>query len=412
MITRKKKETVYYLNIYHFPWDVKQNKPYSYGIQSQFIVDSGADVSIMNYETFEAIRKIQPNTQIMKPDKPLIAANAIPIEILGITRITCSYDSEGKYQFSHTFYITTRKGGKLNLIGTDIINKQFKLWDFQDTSVTLKDHERKIYLLKTAEKQYPYYAKIYALQNKNKIQIPALMARIIKIEKPNIMKRIKENTSLEINEKTAKTNLIFYEVSTTQVENKFPVLIENILNHPITLTEGNIGFLTRDAKSKLPRYRIKNTENFANSIIVNYLSREIQKENAEEDYKKGNSEKMANKKENIVKEKTIIKNNGQSPFRSDKMSWENKNSFQSGKNPWNSKTGNLNQDKSPFRSDKMSWENTNSFRSGKEPWNSTKLNINQDKTPFRSDKMSWENTNSFRSGYEFISIRQRTVEFD
>ncbi len=55
-----KKQTVFYINLHHFPWDNNQFQNDN-GIQSQFIIDSGADVSLMNAETFCAIWKVQPD---------------------------------------------------------------------------------------------------------------------------------------------------------------------------------------------------------------------------------------------------------------------------------------------------------------------------------------------------------------
>ncbi|MCP4485351.1 MAG: hypothetical protein GY823_12425 [Flavobacteriaceae bacterium] len=221
-----------------------------------------------------------------------MAANAAPINIVGMADIICSYDPEGQHKFTHMFYITQLGCGKLNLLGTDLINKQFKLWDFQDTSVTLKEHEKKVYLLKSAEKNYPYFAKIYSLKIQKDIHIPAQTARLIKIPKNQGMPFIKPNTHLNINQKMATTNLLFYEVCTTTKEDEFPIFTENNSEHTITLTKGEIGYLIHDVKSKVPRYKINNKDEFINKITSQYLNENNEDMEDSEDTESGTEDKI------------------------------------------------------------------------------------------------------------------------
>ena len=85
------------------------------------MIDTGAQVSIMNFPTYSQIREIQ-NVVLKRAPTVVRAADGLIIPFLGIADITFCLNVDGKHKFNHTFWIATEnKSCKTNLIGMDCI---------------------------------------------------------------------------------------------------------------------------------------------------------------------------------------------------------------------------------------------------------------------------------------------------
>ena len=74
------------------------------GIKAEFLIDTGAQVSVINYPSFKAISNVQSLTLI--PTKSNVrAADRLIIPFKGQCTIKFSLDIQGKYIFEHNFWV-------------------------------------------------------------------------------------------------------------------------------------------------------------------------------------------------------------------------------------------------------------------------------------------------------------------
>ena len=89
------------------------------------MVDTGADVCIMNHETFQAMKEILTDIELQPNTTNVRAANQTKIEFEGMINLKFQIDDEHNIeiehpiQYSHTFWIAKRGQIKSNIIGMD-----------------------------------------------------------------------------------------------------------------------------------------------------------------------------------------------------------------------------------------------------------------------------------------------------
>ncbi len=254
--TQTKPETSYYLNLFAFPRDVKkfgtndsnaenpQTAP-AKGVDIQLLIDTGASVSIMNYETFTEINRIQP-LKLEKSNIRVRAANLQPIPMLGKCKINLSYNSINTYHVTHEFWVYKPKIGHQNLLGMDFLNKEVSAINFKDHTLTPKRFPNGTLAIESVETMNaPYCSRIYNLTSYTDFHIQPNTVRMISFRRPNILNKIPKLTSFIPNRKSLNTNLLFFESSST-VDSKdpIPIVVENPTDHVITWQKGVIGYLS------------------------------------------------------------------------------------------------------------------------------------------------------------------------
>ncbi len=71
--------------------------------------------------------------------------------------------------------------------------------------------------------------------------------------RPKILKKIQRLTTFVPNRKSLKTNLLFYDSSSTvDAKTPIPIVVENPTNHIITWPKGVIGYLSLEPKGQRP----------------------------------------------------------------------------------------------------------------------------------------------------------------
>ena len=114
-----------YLNLYKFAQDVNQKKNFITGLEIQFILDTGAASSILNYETFQALSNLT-YIPLIKNHNKLVAANGGNIDILGICSIKLYLNLEATHACVIKFYVSNRNIATPNLLGMNFFNEQIK----------------------------------------------------------------------------------------------------------------------------------------------------------------------------------------------------------------------------------------------------------------------------------------------
>ena len=134
----------YYLQLFSFSRD-EVHKSHK-AIQVQFLVDTGAQVSILNNATFKEIQQMHPEIKIQPTNVRLRAAESSVMNILGTATITFHYDLTGQKPIKHEFFISGDDRIKRNLLGMDLMQKEGACLDLQNSLANLRRTSRQDYL--------------------------------------------------------------------------------------------------------------------------------------------------------------------------------------------------------------------------------------------------------------------------
>ena len=102
-------------NIFHLyiytTGDLNKNS----GLEIEFLLDTGATCSVINFNTFKAVAQ---NITVVQTQTRTTAFNNSEIRMLGYTILPLSWDNAGKYEMKHKVWITQD-------YTTNILGKQF-----------------------------------------------------------------------------------------------------------------------------------------------------------------------------------------------------------------------------------------------------------------------------------------------
>ena len=125
------------------------------GLELEFILDSWASISIINYRTFwEICQTLHPITMKRSTIQTRTSSGQVVL-MIGFATLTFSYDPDGNFFFPLTVWIT--KMTTQNLLGLDFCQKQVSGIHFDLPGIELKEppntvccgslHQNKSYLL-------------------------------------------------------------------------------------------------------------------------------------------------------------------------------------------------------------------------------------------------------------------------
>ena len=164
------------MNVFYFPTgDSKKDS----GLEIEFMVDTGAACSIINYRTFREISQfLQPITAVRGKQKTRTYTGE-EIPMLGHTTLNFSFDSDGQHCFQLQLWITETKTA--NLLGIEFCRKYISKLHFDIPALELKDTPNTIwYGSLCATKPYPYLSLIKAIRIPHQIHIDAKTSRVYK----------------------------------------------------------------------------------------------------------------------------------------------------------------------------------------------------------------------------------------
>ena len=124
----------FHMNVFYFPTgDSKKDS----GLEIEFMVDTGAACSIINYRTFcEISQFLQPITVVRSKQKTRTYTGE-EIPMLGHTTLNFSFDSDGQHCFQLQLWITETKTA--NLLGIEFCRKYISKLHFDIPALELKD---------------------------------------------------------------------------------------------------------------------------------------------------------------------------------------------------------------------------------------------------------------------------------
>ena len=292
-------DQVNYLSLNFYSVNLRQ------GIQVHFLLDTGAQVSILNAETFNAIQHVQKH--VIHPLVTTVrAANETIIPFKGLATITFKVDKKSK-EFKQTFWIASAQDScRANILGIDWISNHCAHMNFSTDEITLRcDPLLKVPFVKLNRNAFPFFSKLFLVQMQNHTRINAASGRILQL-KPYYMSHLPKDSQFIPSQELLDCNLIIYETKITDNDAQtYPLIMENQKNHIMDLPV-NVGYIKYgmfDNDSTEKQYNVLQLNQMINHINIDL--EELNKIEKETEMKY--SSKTVNRIENRENNREIIK---------------------------------------------------------------------------------------------------------
>ena len=253
------------LNIFYFATGDTQKDS---GLEIEFVLDTGASCSIINYRTFWEICQLQHPITLQKSTKLTKTYSGQTVPMVGYTNITFCYDPDGQFTFPLTVWVTEMK--TQNLLGMDFCQKQVSGIHFDLPGIELKNPPNSLcYGCFHQNKAYPHLSQILTIRLPYTMYIDAKSVRCWKYSPKDSQIHFPPGSPFQPNRQAVSTGLTFVNTLCTRSEENLPILMENNKNHQITLPRGRIGFSSLDVlDQEEPKYQIRSPYDLTNAIIA------------------------------------------------------------------------------------------------------------------------------------------------
>ena len=172
--TDKSRNSRLSLNIFCFATGDTQKDS---GLEIQFMLDTGAFCSIINYRTFWEICQLQHPITLQKSTKETKTySGQTTVSMIGHATITFSYDQDGQFIFPLTVWITEMR--TQNLPGMDSCQKQVSGIHFDLPGIEMKNPPKTIcYGSFHQNKSYPHLLQSLTIRTTYTMCVDAKSAR-------------------------------------------------------------------------------------------------------------------------------------------------------------------------------------------------------------------------------------------
>ena len=160
------------LNIFYFATGHTQKDS---GLEIEFMLDTGASCSIINYRTFWEICQLQHPITIQKSTKVTKTYSGQTVPIIGYATITFSYDPHGQFIFPLTAWIAEMK--TQNPLGMDFCVKQVSGNHCGLPGIEIKNLPKSICYGSFHQNKYPHLSQILTIRTPYAMYIDAKNAR-------------------------------------------------------------------------------------------------------------------------------------------------------------------------------------------------------------------------------------------
>ena len=210
-------------------------------LEIEFMLDTGASCSIINYGTFWEISQFQHPIMVHRNNKPTKTYSRQVAPMIGCATIELSFDSNGKFSFPLTVWITEMK--TQNLLGMDFCQNQASGFHFDLPGIELQQPPKSFcYGSLHQNKTFPYLSRTLTVRLPYIMHVDAESARCWKYSPGDPKSLFPPGSTFQPNREAVSTGHIFVNIICTQPEPTLPILIENNKNHQITPPKGLIGF--------------------------------------------------------------------------------------------------------------------------------------------------------------------------
>ena len=262
--TEKSRNSRLSLNIFYFATGDTQKDS---GLENEFMLDTGASCSIINYRTFWEVCQLQHPITFQKSTGVTKTYSGQTVPMIGYATITFSHDPDGQLIFPLTVWITEMR--TQNVLEIDFRQKQVSGVHFELPGIEIKNpsnQSARVVFIKT--KPYPHSSQILTIRTPHTMYIDAKSARCWKYSPTDTHIHFPLGSIFQPNRNAVATGLSFIKTLCTRSESNLPILMENNKNLQITLPKGRIGFSSLDVDDQDERkYQIRSPYELANTII-------------------------------------------------------------------------------------------------------------------------------------------------
>ena len=146
------------------------------GLEIEFMLDTGASSSIVNYRTFWEICQTQHPVIVKRSTTQTRTYSGQVVPMIGFATLTFSYDPDGHFSFPLTAWITNMK--TQNLLGMEFCQKQVSDIHFVLPGIALKEPPNTFFYGSLHQnKLYPFISQILTIRNPHAMHIEAKSAR-------------------------------------------------------------------------------------------------------------------------------------------------------------------------------------------------------------------------------------------
>ena len=170
--TNQPKHSKLSLNFFYFATGDTQKDS---GLEIEFMLDTGASSSIINYRTFWEICQMQHPMKVTRSTIQTKTYSGQVVPMVGLATLTLSYDPDGQFSFPLTVWITKMK--TQNLLGMDFCQKQVSGIHFDLPGIELKEPPNTVcYGSLHRNKAYPFISQILTIRTPPAMHIDAKSA--------------------------------------------------------------------------------------------------------------------------------------------------------------------------------------------------------------------------------------------
>ena len=211
------------------------------GLETEFMLDTGASCSIIKYRTFWEISQFHHPITVSRSNKLTKTYSGQVVPMISYATIDFSYDPNGEYSFPLTVWITEMK--TQNLLGMDFCQSQTSGIHFDLPGIELRQPPKTFcYGSLHQNKTFPYVSRILTVRLLYTMYVDAKSARCWKYSPEDPKSLFPPGATFQPNREAVSTGLSFVNIICAQPEPTLPILIENNKNHQITLPKDGLDF--------------------------------------------------------------------------------------------------------------------------------------------------------------------------
>ena len=154
------------------------------GLEIEFMLDTGASCSIINYRTFWEISHFQHPIMVHRSNKITKTYSGQVVPMIGYATIEFSYDPNGEYSFTLTVWITEMR--TQNLLGMEFCQNQASGINFDLPGIELRQPPKTFcYGSLHQNKTFPFVSRVLTIRLPYTIHVDAKSARCWKYSSEN-----------------------------------------------------------------------------------------------------------------------------------------------------------------------------------------------------------------------------------
>lgn len=260
-----------FIDLTHYSTQVSDPKE---AIEAQFLVDTGATCSLINYPTFVEINRIQ-NLKLVKEPVRTCGIGGNELHIIGYVYIVSSFDVEGNFPIRHKVWIFGPGGTEYNILGIDFLSQFGESLKFSDLVFSLKAYPGQwVSMSPINDKSFPFLSSLQKVALDFDFCVAPRSTRVISVfpQLPQI--NFEHGTTFLLHKDVRDTGIYTYNVYCRQAEKEIPILLNNPLDHKISVKKGTLGFTSRDITASGSRdqagFMIANNVAFVEEVRTNF----------------------------------------------------------------------------------------------------------------------------------------------